>query len=109
MMPLLLITLQLSAPRPSSSLSLFWSAFLCALALGSYATNLFHKWAHASSVPPGVRWLQRCGLILAPDRHQTHHGDYSRGFCVTSGWMNPLLDAIRFFPRLEAAARSLRK
>ena len=109
MMPLLLIALQLNAPSPGSSPSLFWSAFLCALALGSYATNLFHKWAHASTVPPGVRWLQRRGLILAPGRHQTHHGDYSKGFCVTSGWMNPLLAAIRFFPRLEAAARSLRK
>ena len=28
-----------------------------------------------------------------------------RGFCVTSGWMNPLLDGLRFFPRVEFVVR----
>jgi ubiquitin-conjugating enzyme E2 variant len=109
MIPLLLAALRLSADDPARPLSLWTSSFVGALALGAYGTNLFHKWAHASTVPRGVRWLQRRGLILTPARHHAHHADHSRSFCVTSGWMNPLLDAIRFFPSLEAAARSVRR
>ena len=44
-------------------------------------------------------------VILEPERHQRHHRDYSRGFCVTSGWMNPLLDGLRLFPRVELVVR----
>jgi len=95
----------LGAPRTGSGAALLWCCGLAGLALGSFGTNCFHKWAHARKAPVVVRWLQRSGLILGPGRHQHHHGDYSRGFCVTSGWMNPLLDAIRFFPRVELVVR----
>ena len=76
---------------------------------GSFGTNLFHKWAHAENPPVVGRWLQRAGLILGSARHQRHHRDYSRGFCVTSGWMNPLLDALHFFPRVELLVRLLQR
>jgi ubiquitin-conjugating enzyme E2 variant len=95
----------LQAPRPESAGTLFWCCALAGLSTGSFGTNLFHKWAHARKPSIAVRSLQRIGLILGPRRHQHHHGDYSRGFCVTSGWMNPLLDAIRFFPRVELIVR----
>jgi ubiquitin-conjugating enzyme E2 variant len=108
MMPALVATLWLDLSQPDSLGAFFWSSFLCALALGSYGTNLFHKWAHASDVPPGVRWLQRRGLILTPGGHFRHHADHSRAYCVTSGWMNPVLDTVRAFACLEAAVRSLR-
>jgi ubiquitin-conjugating enzyme E2 variant len=107
MMPALAGTLWLGLPQRGGGAALFWSAFLCALALGSYGTNLFHKWAHAATVPPGVRWLQRRGLILSPAHHHAHHADHSRSFCVTSGWMNPLIDASRAFARVEAALRRI--
>jgi ubiquitin-conjugating enzyme E2 variant len=95
----------LGAPRPGSVGALFWCCCLLGLATGLFGTNLFHKWAHERKPPVVVRWLQRSGLILEPERHQRHHRDYSRGFCVTSGWMNPLLDALRFFPRVELVVR----
>jgi len=85
--------------------ALFWCCLLLGLATGSFGTNLFHKWAHEPNPPVVVRWLQRSRLILGPERHQHHHSDYSRGFCVTSGWMNPVLDALGFFPRLERVVR----
>ena len=101
----LAVAFWLGAPRPGSVGALFWCCCLLGLATGSFGTNLFHKWAHAPKPPVVVRWLQRSGLILEPKRHQRHHNDYDRGFCVTSGWMNPLLDALRFFPRVELVVR----
>ena len=42
--------------------------------LGIFATNQFHKWAHADTVPKPVAWLQRRRLILPPEHHAIHHG-----------------------------------
>jgi len=84
----------------ASFAALLW--FTLAVAL----TNLFHRWAHAEVVSPGVRWLQRRGWILSPERHAVHHsGRHERAFCVTTGWLNPILDQIEFFARLEGAIR----
>jgi hypothetical protein len=107
MMPWLLLAWWREAPGFGNTMSLFWSSFLAAIAIGSFGTNLFHKWAHARSVSPVVAWLQRRGLILSPARHHGHHSDYETSFCVTSGLLNPLLNAIDFFPRLERLARRL--
>lgn len=105
MLPPLAVAFWLAAPRPGSVAALFWCSCLLGLAVGSCGTNLFHKWAHSPNPPAVARWLQRAGLILSPERHRRHHSDYSRGFCVASGWMNPLLDALRFFPRVERLVR----
>ncbi len=105
MLPPLAVAFWLGAPQPGSVGALFWCCCLLSLATGLFGTNLFHKWAHERKPPVVVRWLQRSGLILEPGRHQRHHRDYSRGFCVTSGWMNPLLDALRFFSRVELVVR----
>ena len=101
----LAVAFWMGEPRPGSVGALFWCCLLLGLATGSFGTNLFHKWAHEPNPPVVVRWLQRSRLILGPERHQHHHSDYSRGFCVTSGWMNPVLDALGFFPRLERVVR----
>jgi len=75
-----------------------------------FATNLFHKWAHAAQIGRPVVWLQTSGLILSPAAHARHHaGDFSRGYCVTTGWMNAPLDALRVLPRCEAAVRRLQR
>ena len=102
-------------PIPLLALALRWpvdgvaavlgQAALLGFAAGSIGTNLFHKWAHAERVPRAVRWLQRRGLILSPAAHSVHHRSYDGGYCVTSGWMNRLLDPVAFFPRLERLVR----
>jgi plasmanylethanolamine desaturase len=70
-------------------------AGLIAFSLALFGTNLFHKWAHSETVPRMVAWLQKCRLILNPARHQVHHTPPNRSaYCVTSGWMNLLLDRI---------------
>jgi hypothetical protein len=65
-------------------------------------TNQFHCWAHARRRPALVTRLQRAGLVLSPERHRAHHRKaHDCGYCVTSGWMNPVLDGIGFFKALE--------
>jgi ubiquitin-conjugating enzyme E2 variant len=93
-------------PRPDAALGLIAHAAFWAFAICALATNLFHKWAHAPRPPLPGRFLQRCGLILSPRAHAVHHSGYTHGFCVTSGRLNPLLDRIRFFARLERLVRS---
>ena len=72
------------------------------------ATNVFHKWAHQERPSAGVRWLQRLRLVLEPRHHQLHHTEpFERHYCITNGWLNPLLNKIRFFRKLEAILRFL--
>ena len=92
----------LALPRPNG----FAATLLCVTALSfsaaAVATNVFHRWAHAASPPRVARRLQRLGLILTPMRHALHHrGEHDRAYCVTSGWLNPVLDRLGFFARLE--------
>ena len=50
----------------------------------------------------GVRLLQRTGVILSAKHHAHHHtAPYTRNYCITSGWLNPLFEHFRVFTRLE--------
>jgi ubiquitin-conjugating enzyme E2 variant len=79
-----------------------------------FCTNQFHKWAHHPRPAPWVRGLQRAGLILSPEHHAIHHAaPQDKYYCITVGWMNPVLERVRFFRMLEAvigrlAPRALR-
>jgi len=85
--------------------SFFWHSTLIGLSIGAFGTNLFHKWAHQTNPPLLAKKLQKMGLILTPDRHNKHHRDYRKSFCVTSGWLNFLLDHTKFFLTLERFIR----
>ncbi len=90
-------------PQPESTLAHFAAALGLSGTLFAVATNLFHAWAHAPDPPRLARWLQALGLVLTPARHALHHrGGHDRAYCVTSGWLNPLLDRTRCFARLDA-------
>lgn len=91
---------------PLGAAALLAQSALFGLTVGAIGTNLFHKWAHTSDRPAVVRWLQRRRWILSPEAHAVHHRSYDGGYCVTSGWMNAVLDRVRFFPRLELAVRA---
>lgn len=90
-------------PTPTGPGSSLLAATTIALLFSLFATNQFHAWAHDENPPRLARRLQRMGLILTPERHRLHHGsaEYDRAYCVTSGWLNPALDRVAFFPRLE--------
>ena len=83
-------------------------ALVLAFAGGVILTNVLHKWAHAATAPAVVRWLQRRRLVLAPAAHALHHrAGYTGGYCVTSGWMNPLTDRLRLFVGLDLVVAAL--
>jgi len=80
----------------------FTATFVGFMALFAVATNQFHKWAHADEPPAAARWLQRWGLILSPRHHDIHHAaPLDKHYCITVGWLNPLLNRIRFFRTAE--------
>ncbi|CAN5752578.1 hypothetical protein BH18ACI4_BH18ACI4_25690 [soil metagenome] len=85
-------------------------AILCTtlVAAATVATNVFHKWAHQEKPSAGVRWLQRMRLVLEPKHHQVHHTEpFKMHYCITNGWLNPLLNKIGFFRKLEAGLHCL--
>jgi Lipid desaturase domain len=89
-----------------------WLAFgiLCIalMSLATVLTNQFHKWAHQEAPSRFVRWLQRTGIVLRPGHHQVHHTKpFNMHYCITNGWLNPLLNKINFFRGLEAGLRFL--
>ena len=71
------------------------------LAIFVFFTNVIHSWAHGQPPSP-VRWLQRRGVLLSPEHLAAHHSSpHDRAYCITTGWMNPLLDSINAWERLE--------
>lgn len=65
-------------------------------------TSQVHKWAHTANPSRGVRVLQRAGLALRKSHHDVHHrAPHERNYCITVGWLNPVLDGVRFFRTLE--------
>ncbi len=92
-------------PGTSGSLGFVLHAAVCAFAVGTAGTNLFHKWAHMPDPPAAIAWLQKRRLILSPERHALHHRTHDRSYCVTSGWLNPLLDRSRLFAAVERVVR----
>jgi plasmanylethanolamine desaturase len=95
-----------SSPVHLSLLCVVEDPFLlsCVLGLfvGSYANSQIHKWAHAAEPPRLVRLGQRTRLLLSPPHHSHHHsGPHLTHYCITTGWMNTLLDGVGFFRKLE--------
>ena len=96
-LPLAAVTL-FGPVAPASARSRFLLFFLVVFFLGIAVTNRLHGWAHASDTSSIVRWLQARGWILSPERHRRHHQPpYAQAYCVTHGWMNPVLDRAKFF------------
>jgi ubiquitin-conjugating enzyme E2 variant len=81
----------------------WWQACLLSAAVFVALTSQIHKWAHMETAPWLVRVLQKCGVILSPAHHAGHHrAPHTRNYCITVGWLNPVLRAIRFFEAFEA-------
>lgn len=79
-----------------AGLAMLWMAVFVSL------TSQIHKWAHMPSPPRLVRCLQDARVLLSPAHHLRHHAaPHVRNYCITVGWMNPILDGLGFFPRLE--------
>ena len=100
-LPVALIALLMPVSAPWL---LFVAASLASMIFWVMATNQFHKWSHEDAPGPVVAFLQRVHLILPPAHHQVHHtAPFNTYYCITVGWLNRPLAAIKFFPTLERA------
>lgn len=89
-----------------SSLELVLTIFLLFMLIFIFLTNQFHKWAHQDDPPGLVKRLQNLNLVLSPKHHAKHHAEpYDKYYCITNGWLNPLLSRIRFFEFTEVFLR----
>lgn len=70
--------------------------------LSIFMTNQIHKWSHADKISAFVAALQRWHVILPPQHHDVHHkAPYDKYYCITCGWLNPLLNRVHFFQGLK--------
>jgi ubiquitin-conjugating enzyme E2 variant len=98
----------LLVPVDSSRAGYLIGAFSFFLANLILLTNQFHKWAHMDEAPAAVRWLQDRNLVLSKEHHDIHHvSPFDTHYCITVGWLNPLLQRIRFFERTERLLRGV--
>jgi ubiquitin-conjugating enzyme E2 variant len=77
-----------------------WQAYFIVF-LGSQS-NQIHLWAHSSRPPRWVAFLQRAGIFQSRDMHAKHHkSPYAVNFCSMTNYLNPVLEAMRFWRILE--------
>lgn len=71
--------------------------------VGGMVTSMVHYWTHR--VPPVGSWrraMQDVGVIQSARQHAQHHRPPAEGrYCVLTDWLNPLLDRVRLWARLE--------
>jgi len=92
---------------PSWWTTLSYSFWLSAT-LGIAFTNQFHKWAHTYHPPSFVSFLQKYRIILPKENHIAHHRPAFEGYyCITTGWLNPILDGIGFWRVVERVVTKL--
>jgi ubiquitin-conjugating enzyme E2 variant len=106
MLPLLAAAWWWAWPSSDAPVAIFGAAFLLVLAPAVSMTNQIHQWAHAPAVPRAVRWAQGRHLLLDPRRHEHHHTpEAAAAYCITTGWLNPLVDRLGILPAIERALR----
>jgi ubiquitin-conjugating enzyme E2 variant len=91
-------------PAEASLYAVFLVQCMLCATVFTCMTSQIHQWAHQdeSDRPGVIKLLQRARLILEPKHHDVHHtAPYARNYCITVGWMNGPLRAIRFFETLE--------
>ncbi|MFT5140441.1 MAG: hypothetical protein ACI9CB_002104 [Rhodothermales bacterium] len=103
-----------SASRPATMVSLplltlalvlqgnvIISSVLLWIGLLSMLVPQTHKLAHRPEPGHLTKYLQMGRLMIHPVSHQKHHADNTESFCVFTGWLNPVLDSIRFWRGME--------
>lgn len=77
---------------------------------GGLLVNEVHRLAHTPTQSLGwVRVAQQVGLIQSGPHHARHHRQgASSHYCVLTGWLNPVLEQLQFWDRLERLCGWLR-
>lgn len=81
---------------------LSWAVILFAVLTTN--ANQIHKWAHQNSKekPAIIGLLHKSHLLQTPRHHGKHHsGEKNTHYCVITNVLNPVLERMRFWRRLE--------
>ena len=98
----MIIAVLIPLPEENHGLQLFIVVWMGSLTFMTLLTAMTHKWAHMSKVNGLIRFCQQTGLMLSPRHHAVHHTPpFDQYYCITTGWLNPLLTRIRFFRHAE--------
>jgi hypothetical protein len=76
---------------------------MTALLFGAFS-NEIHAYAHhkLSNVPTPIRVLQKVGILQSHYHHAGHHrGAKNARYCVVTNYLNPMLDGVGFWRKLE--------
>ena len=79
-----------------------WQVWLFAILAAN--ANQIHKWAHRTRREngPWISLLHDLRLLQSPRHHARHHTDpKSTHYCVITEFLNPVLERLRFWTRLE--------
>ena len=64
--------------------------------------NEVHRWNHMSRSGPVISFIKETGLIQSQRQHSLHHKPPHTGYyCVLSSQLNPILERVGFWRRLE--------
>ena len=79
-----------------------WQSGLLVLLLS--LSNLIHKWAHKnpSAYQPTWIWALRTIGLLDYSHHHRHHQSLLNNYCILTRWLNPLLESLGFWRKLES-------
>jgi ubiquitin-conjugating enzyme E2 variant len=89
-------------PDRATLLDVFIGMACAAATLFVSLTSQIHKWSHQDEPSRVIQLLQRARLVLSPEHHALHHAaPHTRNYCITVGWLNGPLRAIRFFETFE--------
>ncbi len=72
--------------------------------------NQIHKWSHQTRSENGriVSFLQDIHLLQTPHQHALHHTDPKNTYyCPITNMVNPVLEFIGFWPKMEAVVEAL--
>jgi ubiquitin-conjugating enzyme E2 variant len=73
-------------------------------------TNLIHGWSHtpAEQNGPVITALHRLGLFQSQSHHVHHHsGASDTHYCLLTDHVNPVLEGLKVWPRLEMIVATL--
>lgn len=77
--------------------------WIAAAVAGGSIVNEVHAWAHRpKTVPRLVGILQETGLLQSHRGHAFHHrGEHNSAYCALTNFLNPILDAVKFWRGVE--------
>jgi plasmanylethanolamine desaturase len=87
---------------------LTWHVWLFVLL--SINANQVHKWSHQTRAENGpvISFFQDIRVLLTPHQHALHHTDpKNTHYCPATNLVNPLLERISFWPKVEAVVKAV--